>query len=309
MGLSVLLSSLSRWHPPTTARPVIVMVTAAVSVATRSRIRKLGAEVLDVAPLAGPAAPHVAGWAGTGYTKLHLWGLTRFRKVVYIDADAMVTGPVVELFDRPGAPLPAAAPDVFPPDRFNAGVLVVEPDAAVFAALLAAAGLPSTPPAAPAATGGHAAAPTVGAGVLCVCDTSTGGAISAVSAPVIVGRAAGAAAAVTASGAVGQPAPAVAGAAPTLHSYDGGDTGFLNAFFPEWWSAPAAHRLPFAFNAQRTLHWLTHARQPGYWQAVQPVRILHFSSSPKPWEPAAAAKKGELELLWWEEYLRAQMVL
>jgi glycogenin glucosyltransferase len=43
------------------------------------------------------------------------------------------------LFDRPGTPL-AAAPDLFPPDHFNAGVLVVDPDAAVFASMVAASG-------------------------------------------------------------------------------------------------------------------------------------------------------------------------
>ncbi len=113
----------------------------------------------------------------TGLTKLHLWNLTQFSKVVYLDADTIVLDNVdevwksrvagawcgrsapaqcshlalacghepsfVQLFSRPGAPL-AAAPDLFPPDRFNAGVLVVTPDSALFAAMVAASGtLPS----------------------------------------------------------------------------------------------------------------------------------------------------------------------
>ncbi len=52
------------------------------------------------------------------YTKLHVWNLVEFEKVVYIDADALVLQNVDELFSRPGF---AAAPDVFPPDKFNAG--------------------------------------------------------------------------------------------------------------------------------------------------------------------------------------------
>lgn len=53
------------------------------------------------------------------------------------------------------------------------------------------------------------------------------------------------------------------------------------------------------------MHWLTHAKQPGYWQAVQPVAILHFSSSPKPWN--SPDKKGELEVIWWKFFMQAQL--
>lgn len=140
-----------------------------------------------------------------------------------------------------------------------------------------------------------------------------------------------------------------------LPSYDGGDTGFLNAAFPDWYAWPSQHRLPFAYNAQRTLHWFTHAKQPGYWRAVEggrvgeeggwaayaavpgggdtllasrswgdvlsawrPTRaepralptpglkVLHFSSSPKPWDGACVGRKGPLELLWWEAYLEGK---
>lgn len=81
--------------------------------------------------------------------------------------------------------------------------------------------------------------------------------------------------------------------------------GFLNAYFPDWFAGPPAARLPFAYNAQRTLHWMTHAKTPGYWEAVQPVKVLHFSSSPKPWEEAK--RKGELEMLWWQHFLALQL--
>lgn len=30
-----------------------------------------------------------------------------------------------------------------------------------------------------------------------------------------------------------------------LHSHDGGDTGFLNSYFSEWYTSGAEHRLPF----------------------------------------------------------------
>ena len=93
---------------------------------------------------------------------------------------------------------------------------------------------------------------------------------------------------------------------PILHSYDGGDTGFLNAFFPDWFTSPSENRLPFCYNAQRTLFWMTHERQPGYWNVIGKKKIIHYSSSPKPW--LDVQKKGELEILWWSTYSELMMM-
>lgn len=38
---------------------------------------------------------------------------------------------------------------------------------------------------------------------------------------------------------------------------------------------------------------------------MQPVKALHFSSSPKPWEEAK--RKGDLEMLWWQQFLHLQL--
>lgn len=94
-------------------------------------------------------------------------------------------------------------------------------------------------------------------------------------------------------------------AAPTLPAYDGGDTGLLNAFFSDWFSSEAERRLPFAYNAQRTLFWFTQAKCPGYWDSCRPLKVIHFSSSPKPWEcpPGKSAVGGDLEWIWWQVYL------
>lgn len=159
-------------------------------------------------------------WLASDMTKLRLWGLTQFDSIVYIDADCLVMRNVEELFGRDTAF--AAAPDVFPPDKFNAGVLLLRPNQDVFQSMVEALA--------------------------------------------------------------------------KLPSYDGGDTGFLNAFYPDWYTESAVSRLPFGFNAQRTLYWFTKDR-PGYWQSIQPLSIIHYSSSPKPWQQTD--KKGELEMLWW----------
>mmetsp|Transcript_13368 Transcript_13368/g.26421 ORF Transcript_13368/g.26421 Transcript_13368/m.26421 type:complete len:83 (-) Transcript_13368:27-275(-) len=50
---------------------------------------------------------------------------------------------------------------------------------------------------------------------------------------------------------------------------------------------------------------MTWAKQPGYWKAVEPIKVIHFSSSPKPWE--SPDKKGPLELVWWGFFFQAKM--
>lgn len=61
-------------------------------------------------------------------------------------------------------------------------------------------------------------------------------------------------------------------------------------------------RLPFTYNAQRILHWFTIKRTDGYWKEVesQNLKIIHYSSSPKPWE---GSPKGDLELIWYQTFL------
>jgi glycogenin glucosyltransferase len=94
--------------------------------------------------------------------------------------------------------------------------------------------------------------------------------------------------------------------AQALTSYDGGDTGFLNAYFPHWFQWDSQSRLPFRFNAQRTMYWLVNDKNPGYWNAIGSIKILHFSSNPKPWENPM--KKGDLEMLWWQLYTQSQLL-
>lgn len=51
------------------------------------------------------------------------------------------------------------------------------------------------------------------------------------------------------------------------------------------------------------MHWFTAPRCRGYWECVG-AKIVHYSSTPKPWD--SGAKKGELELLWWRYLLEFQ---
>lgn len=74
------------------------------------------------------------------FTKINLWRLTQFRKIVYIDADVVSLRAPDELFDTTASF--AAAPDVGWPDAFNTGVMALTPHMGDFWALktLAASG-------------------------------------------------------------------------------------------------------------------------------------------------------------------------
>ncbi|CAM9780632.1 unnamed protein product [Discosporangium mesarthrocarpum] len=228
MGAEALLLSL---RDTGTARQKVVMVTPAVSTGRRQVLNDLADRIVEVEPLdmPGKERAHVSSWADVGYTKLRVWTLTEYSRVVYIDADALVLENVDDLFDR--SVEFAAAPDVFPPDKFNAGVLVLVPSVAAFEDMRRQSS--------------------------------------------------------------------------ELPTHDGGDTGFLNSYFSDWYGRSAEARLPFGYNAQRTLYWFTHEREPGYWEAIRPLKIIHFCSSPKPWQETD--KKGDLEFLWWDKYISSKM--
>mmetsp|Transcript_54914 Transcript_54914/g.110212 ORF Transcript_54914/g.110212 Transcript_54914/m.110212 type:complete len:228 (-) Transcript_54914:15-698(-) len=225
MPVEALVASL---RATVTPERLILLHTSQVSPSVLSRLS--GTPLLELREVEAIPNPHktdVPGWVNSGFTKLRVWEQDDFEKLIYVDADCVVLESIDELFDRPS---PSFCPDVFPPDRFNAGVIVLQPSRETFADMFERI--------------------------------------------------------------------------PTLPSHDGGDTGFLNSYFPQWYEWPAEHRMPFRYNALRTMYWFTH-KNPGYWESVKPIKVLHFCSSPKPWDPEA--KKGDLEQLWWQHYLRSQI--
>ncbi|ROT40108.1 nucleotide-diphospho-sugar transferase [Sodiomyces alkalinus F11] len=73
----------------------------------------------------------------SAFTKIHLWKLTQFSRIVYLDADVLAYRAPDELFDIP-APF-SAAPDVGWPDVFNTGVMVLSPSLDDYHVLMAMA--------------------------------------------------------------------------------------------------------------------------------------------------------------------------
>ncbi|KAH9909842.1 glycosyltransferase family 8 protein [Xylariomycetidae sp. FL2044] len=73
----------------------------------------------------------------SAFTKINLWKMTEFRKIVYIDADVVAYRAPDELFDIPH-PF-SAAPDIGWPDLFNTGVMVLTPNMGDYYAMRAMA--------------------------------------------------------------------------------------------------------------------------------------------------------------------------
>jgi len=73
----------------------------------------------------------------SAFTKINLWKLVQFERIVYIDADVLAYRAPDELFDLQSTF--AAAPDIGWPDIFNTGVLALKPNMGDYYALMAMA--------------------------------------------------------------------------------------------------------------------------------------------------------------------------
>ncbi|KAI8984678.1 nucleotide-diphospho-sugar transferase [Mycotypha africana] len=71
------------------------------------------------------------------FTKIHLWNLTQYSKVVFLDADTYPLKRIDELFNVEATF--AAAPDAGWPDCFNSGVFVATPSKTTYSELLSLA--------------------------------------------------------------------------------------------------------------------------------------------------------------------------
>ncbi len=161
-GVQTLAASLRRVD---SVFPLLVMVTPDVDADVRQVLHDEGAGVVQVDPLrpAGHGAYANARFAQV-WTKLAVWSLTDYERVVCVDADMLVVRNMDELFDTDHDPGPSVAAahacrcnplripsyprdwtpanchytsGVVTADYFNAGLLVLRPDAEVFADIIA----------------------------------------------------------------------------------------------------------------------------------------------------------------------------
>jgi alpha-N-acetylglucosamine transferase len=206
--------------------PRIVLLTSDISGAARGRLTALGWQLRDIEPIENPAADRLLfPRFATVFAKLRVWELVDFDRVVLLDADTLVLKNVDDLFERREF---AAAPDFFLPDRFNSGVMVLEPSADTFRRMIAA---------------------------------------------------------LSAAG-----------------SYDGGDQGFLNTFFADWYAMPVNHRLPVGYNMAHFIYQFLRGHPTLEATLEREAKIVHYMVQ-KPWETRTTLTGGSEA--WWHVYFQA----
>jgi glycogenin glucosyltransferase len=109
----------------------LALVSADVGAEARLRLARQGWELLEIEeiPSPSPATAQLYPRFARTFSKLRAFGLSGLDKIALLDSDTVVLRNVDDLFERPSI---AAAPDFFLPDRFNSGVLVVDPSPALF---------------------------------------------------------------------------------------------------------------------------------------------------------------------------------
>jgi lipopolysaccharide biosynthesis glycosyltransferase len=201
----------------------LVMLTPDVSEPARERLRTLGWELREIEPIANPTPDTLLfkRFANV-FTKLRAWELVDYDRVVLLDADTLVLQNVDDLFERSGF---AAGPDFFLPDRFNSGVMVLEPSRDTFAKMMKKLAEDGT--------------------------------------------------------------------------YDGGDQGFLNTFFTDWYAMGVEHRLPVGYNMAAFIYQFLNAHETLKHTLEREAKILHYLIQ-KPWQASSTLTGGSQA--WWSTY-------
>jgi hypothetical protein len=85
----------------------------------------------------------------------------------------------------------------------------------------------------------------------------------------------------------------------SVPSYDGGDQGFLNEFFHDWYAMPVEHRLPIGYNVHNFIFQFLHSHQSLKAELARRVKVIHYTLQ-KPWLSHPTVSGGAA--LWWRTY-------
>ncbi|KAI9220327.1 glycogenin 1, isoform CRA_c [Blastocladiella britannica] len=142
IGALVLAASLREHSPGSAHVPIVVLHAPTLSAEAIEALQTAFDVLVPIAPLHSGAHGRDARnlqllgrpELDVTYSKLHVWTLTDYDKVVFLDADTLVCDGVEALF---GYNELAAAPDCGWPDIFNSGVFVLRPSTETFDQLVA----------------------------------------------------------------------------------------------------------------------------------------------------------------------------
>jgi glycogenin glucosyltransferase len=138
-AVEVLAYTLKVLH--STERDLVAMVTPNIDERWRMRLQRKGIIVSEV-----PAISQVDTTCGqfdqglfrfgkhkraSPFSKIAVWGLVQYRKVIYLDPTVLVSRSLDFLFKRPGFP-PAASHSIFPAEFFESSLMVLTPSNKVY---------------------------------------------------------------------------------------------------------------------------------------------------------------------------------
>lgn len=127
--------------------PLYVLVTKNVSMASREILNQLNIsyEVIDIIPMQKDLFQHnydinsrfAATWKNC-FTKFYIFNLTKFDKIVFLDADVQVLKNIDHLFEKPHmtAAIDGEYFSLWNDKHFNAGCMVIEPSENIYQDLL-----------------------------------------------------------------------------------------------------------------------------------------------------------------------------
>ncbi|KAG2243590.1 hypothetical protein Bca52824_094567 [Brassica carinata] len=107
-------------------KDMVVLVSDGVSHYSKKLLKADGWKVEKISLLANPNQVHPKRFWGV-YTKLKIFNMTDYKKVVYLDADTIVVKNIEDLFK-----CAKFCANLKHSERLNSGVMVVEPSAALF---------------------------------------------------------------------------------------------------------------------------------------------------------------------------------
>ena len=126
-GVIVLHDSIKRTN---TTYPFWVAISSSISLEIEAKLSDRGMHVMRLpAPVKIPLTfKEKSGHWGNTFDKIHLFGLTYFSKLVYLDSDMVVLKNIDGLFEKPHLSAVAAG-QLEHPDwtRLNSGLMVIEP--------------------------------------------------------------------------------------------------------------------------------------------------------------------------------------
>jgi glycogenin glucosyltransferase len=120
----------------TVAQLVVLTLKGQLGQECTDALRTLGALVKEVDPIASPSGKSTQLYnQHLRFTKLLVWGMVEYKKVILIDSDMVVLKNIDHLFQRSDL---SAVEDPGAPGMFNSGLMVISPSTTLLAEMLEA---------------------------------------------------------------------------------------------------------------------------------------------------------------------------